>query len=118
VPTTYGAYKYIEFAYAQNLVAGYTDGTYQPTASLDRAQMAVVIARAIAGGDAAVPPGPVNPRFSDVPADFWAYKYVEYIAQDTIKVTQGYPDGLYHPEYTCTRDQMAVYVEKALPLMK
>jgi hypothetical protein len=118
VPTTYGAYKYIEFVYAQNLVTGFTDGTYQPAGTIDRAQMAVFIARTIAGSDAAVPPGPVKPRFSDVAADFWAYKYIEYIAQDSIKVTQGYPDGLYHPGDICTRDQMAVYVEKALPLMK
>jgi hypothetical protein len=52
-----------------------------------------------------------------VPADFWAYTYVEYIAQPTIAVTQGYPDGNYHPEYTCTRDQMAVYVTRAFKLM-
>jgi len=46
-----------------------------------------------------------------VPADFWAYKYVEYIAD--AEVTQGYPDGKYHPEVDVTRDQMAVYISRA-----
>jgi hypothetical protein len=31
-------------------------------------------------------------------------------------VTKGYPDGDYHPEYICTRDQMAVYVARAFRL--
>jgi hypothetical protein len=59
---------------------------------------------------------PATPSFPDVPADFWAYKYVEYIAQESIGVTQGYPDGGYHPEYPCTRDQMAMYVAQAFKL--
>jgi hypothetical protein len=40
--------------------------------------------------------------------------YVEYIAGQG--VTHGYPDGSYHPEVTCTRDQMAVYVARAFGL--
>ena len=41
----------------------------------------------------------------------WCYPYVEYIKAEG--VTGGYPDGLYHPENLCTRDQMAVYVSRA-----
>jgi len=41
---------------------------------------------------------------------------VEYIADPERGVTQGYPDGRYHPEYPCTRDQMAVYVARAFRL--
>jgi hypothetical protein len=51
-----------------------------------------------------------------VATSFWAYKYVEYIAQPSVGVTKGYPDGDYHPEYICTRDQMAVYVARAFKL--
>ncbi|MBE9566329.1 MAG: S-layer homology domain-containing protein [Proteobacteria bacterium] len=44
----------------------------------------------------------------------WCYDHVEHIAERG--VTQGYFDGLYHPEYTCTRDQMAVYICRAFHL--
>jgi hypothetical protein len=44
----------------------------------------------------------------------WAYKHVEYcVGQDAVK---GYDDGLHHPQYPCTRDQMAVYVAREFDL--
>ncbi len=120
VTSTYWAYKYIEYAKAKGVVAGFPDGTYQPAVVVTRDQMAVYIARAIAtptaGADLVNYTPPATATFPDVPTDFWAYKYVEYIAQPGIAVTVGYPDGDYHPEYACTRDQMAVYVQRAFQL--
>jgi PKD repeat protein len=52
--------------------------------------------------------------FPDVPADFWSYRHIEYIA--AAQVAGGYTDGLYHPENPVTRDQMAVYISRALNL--
>jgi hypothetical protein len=78
--------------------------------------MAVFIARAHAGGEDMVPPGPVSPRFADVTRDgpwAWCYDAVEYIAAEGI--ASGYGDG-YHPERVCTRDQMAVFVCRAFGL--
>ena len=118
VPTDYWAFKYAEYAKAQNVVTGYSDGTYKPTDQVDRGQMAVFIARSIATptGEAGMvgytPPGTAS--FTDVPTSFWAYKYIEFIKSKS--VTGGYPDGLYHAEYVCTRDQMAVYVARAFKL--
>jgi hypothetical protein len=116
VAPDYWAYRYVEYASAKGVVEGYAGGSYRPLVALDRGQMAVFIARAIAGSDAAVASGPATPAFSDVPTSFWAYKYVEYIAHPSVAVTEGYPDGLYHPEYACTRDQMAVYVARGFGL--
>jgi len=120
VPTGYWAFKYVEYAVSEDVVKGYDDGTYKPADQVDRGQMAVFVARAIAtptdGADLVNYTPPTTATFSDVPTSFWAYKYVEYIAQPSIGVTQGYPDGLYHPEYVCTRDQMAVYVARAFKL--
>ncbi len=120
VPTSHWAYKYIEYARANQIVEGYEDGSYRPLATLDRGQMAAFIARAIAypmgdeGLAGYVPP--THPSFADVPAAFWAFKYIEYLAQGSVAVVRGYLDGLYHPEYVCSRDQMAVYVQRALEL--
>jgi uncharacterized repeat protein (TIGR02543 family) len=120
VPVDHWAFKYIEFARSQQIVEGYPDGTYKPEVALDRGQMAVFIARAIATptdrpGLTSYTPPP-TPTFSDVPTSFWSARFIEYIAQPTVGVAHGYPDGVYRPEYACTRDQMAVYVARAFGL--
>jgi hypothetical protein len=120
VPTDHWAFKWVEYAVAQNIVGGYGDGTYRPTNPVDRGQMAVFVARSIVtphGDEGLVGYAPPEtPTFSDVATDHWAYKYIEYIAQDSVAVSQGYGDGTYRPAVTVTRDQMAVYVQRAFNL--
>jgi len=115
VADDFWAYKYVEYAVSHNVVQGYEDGYYHPEILLDRGQMAVFIARSVAGDDASVPDGPASPTFPDVPTDFWSYKHVEYCVDQGI--VGGYPDGNYWPALPVTRDQMAVYVARALPLL-
>ncbi len=111
VPTDHWAYKYVEYARYWGVVGGYPDGTYKPDLEVDRGQMAVYVARAMAGGDGNVPDDPDGtPFFPDVPSSYWAYKYVEYCHDQG--VVSGYWDG-YHPEETVNRAQMAVYVARA-----
>ena len=50
--------------------------------------------------------------FSDVPFGSWAWAETE--AAYWYGIVQGYTDGLYHPEFEVTRDQMAVYVSRAV----
>ena len=118
VPADHWAFQYVEFAKERCVVTGYPDGTYQPAIAVDRGQMAVFVARATMIPSEAINLGgyqpPATPSFSDVPPDFWSYKHIEYIRSKGIAA--GYPDGLYHPERVCTRDQMAVYVAKAFGL--
>jgi hypothetical protein len=114
VATDYWAYKHIEYAAEHNVVGGYGDGTYHPEYTLDRGQMAVFIARAMAGDDESVPDPTGDPSFADVPADFWSYRHIEYIADQ--EVAGGYYDGLYHPENPVDRAQMAVFICRAFDL--
>jgi hypothetical protein len=114
IPTDFWCYKYIEYAVEHDIVGGYGDGTYQPQVTIDRGQMAVFIARAMAGDDESVPDPVGDPSFPDVPADFWSYRHIEYIADQ--EVAGGYYDGLYHPETFVTRDQMAVFICRAFDL--
>ncbi len=94
-------------------MGGYWDG-YHPGAVVDRAQMAVYVSRAMAGGDANVPDDPDGtPFFSDIPSSHWAYRYVEYCHDQG--VVGGYWDG-YHPEEVVNRAQMAVFVARAFAL--
>jgi len=112
VRTGHWAFLQVESSHRAGIVGGYPDGSYRPALQVTRDQMAVYIARAIAGGDDNVPDFTDTPTFPDVPGTFWALKYVEY-AVDQAVVT-GYDDGKYHPEYEVTRDQMAVYVARAM----
>jgi PKD repeat protein len=116
VPRDHWAYRYVEYAVAHDLVRGYADG-YHPDESVNRAQMATYIARAAAGGEAAVPEYTGAPSFRDVTSDnawAWALKYVEYAR--AARIIGGYSGGFYHPEYEVTRDQMAVYLARAFKL--
>jgi PKD repeat protein len=114
------AYRYVEYCAGLDLVQGYWDGTYRPSLVVNRGQMAVYVARAVAEppGDANVPEAPAgDPTFPDVTAEndwSWCYKHVEYIAG--LGIVQGYWDGSYRPERAVTRDQMAVYVARAFEL--
>jgi len=116
VPANHWALRYVQYAVAHEVVGGYDDGKYHPEYEVDRGQMAVFIARAMAGGDSSVPAYTGAPSFPDVPSTFWAFKYVQYIADDKRNVTQGYPDGNYWPDLPVSRDQMAVYVARAFGL--
>jgi beta propeller repeat protein len=94
------------------IVQGYPSGNYGPDDTVSRAQMAVYISRALAGGDAGVPASPTTVSFpDDVPADHWAYRYVEYAVAEG--VVQGYDATHYRPDTIVTRDQMAVFVARA-----
>ncbi len=112
VPWYFWAFDETGACYNAGIVGGYGDGLYHPELAVTRDQMAVYISRALAGGDEYVPEFTGTPTFPDVPAAFWALDHVEYtVAQN---VVTGYEDGTYHPEYAVTRDQMAVYVARAM----
>ena len=118
VPAGFWALKYVEYAADQGVVTGYDDGHYHPEYEVNRAQMAVYVARAMVApaGEADlahyVPSDPRN--FPDVASGFWAYKHIEYCVENG--VVAGYEDGMYHPEWVVTRDQMAVYIARAFQL--
>jgi len=95
-----------------DIVTGYPDGTYQPDGPVDRAEMAAYISRALAGGDEYVPDPTTDPGFTDIDETHWAYQYICYAVDQ--HVVQGYPEGDYRPAAIVTRDQMAVYVARAL----
>jgi Tol biopolymer transport system component len=125
VASDFWAYAQIRACVDAGVVQGYADGTYGPAIPVSRDQMAVYISRALAGGDAAVPPGPVTATFEDVPNTglgesgtdpFWAYKYIEYCV--ALGVVQGYDATHYGPAIAVTRDQMAVFIARAKGWLK
>lgn len=94
------------------IVRGYPEGTYHPDEAVSRAQMAVYISRALAGGEENVPEFTDTPTFTDVREGYWALNHVEYAADQG--VVAGYGDGSYRPEEPLDRGQMAAYVARAM----
>jgi hypothetical protein len=87
---------------------GFGDGNYWPGLVVNRAAMAVFVARGAGYTDTA----PTTPTFSDIATDFWSYNEIERCVANN--VVGGYPDGTYRPNVTVTRDQMAVYIQRAV----
>lgn len=108
------AHRYIEYVAQQGAAEGYPDGGYHPDETVNRAQMAVYMARARAGDDTAIGEPTGAPSFPDIEPSHWAYRYIEYAKNAGI--VQGFPDGNYHPGLAVTRDQMAVFVARTFDL--
>jgi len=121
------AFREIEEAWAKGITLGYPDELYHPEFVCSRDQMAVFVARALAGGDDNVPDPPAGTQsFFDVPSTgygtdgtdpYWAYKYIEYCFDQG--VVEGYVDPQtktlhYRPLFTVTRDMMAVFMARAV----
>lgn len=110
VPVGYWAFAEIEGLKAAGGIQGYQP-VFKPDDIADRATVAVGVARAMAGSDSAVPAGPATPSYSDVPTDFWAYKYIEYLKTQNVMV--GYEGGTFKPEDKALRYTMAIVIARA-----
>jgi len=61
-----------------------------------------------------ISPAPATATFPNVPTSHWAFQFVEALAASGI--TQGQPDGNFHPADPVTRAQMATFLCRALGL--
>ena len=83
-------------------IQGYPDGTFRPSASVTRAQMASMLARNLSNNNV---PNTKVVSYSDT-AQSWAKNEIEYI--HTQGMMRGYSDHLFGPNDGITRAQMAV----------
>jgi len=107
---------------AANIVSGYDDGLYHPDWPVTRDQMAVYIARGQGWVSIGDPMDTAPELFPDVPAGFWAGTAIQACVDNNVVAGYPYPDPdnpgetfyLYVPSETVTRDQMAVYIARAM----
>ena len=109
VPTSQQFYKYIETIFHNGITGGCGSGTYCPTSSVTRAQMAVFLLKS-AHGASFVPP-PCAGIFGDVACPSLFADWIEELANEGI--TGGCGGGDYCPDNAVTRAQMAVFLLKA-----
>jgi len=112
LPETSGAWAafYIEECAGRVplIVGGFDDGTYRPGLEVDRAQMAVYMARSLK-----LPTGPYEGSFAaDVPESHWAWPWIEALAR--VEIVSGFGGGYYQPDLPVDRAAMAVYVARGM----
>jgi Matrixin/S-layer homology domain len=108
VPLTHPYYTYIEKLAQRGITSGCGGGYYCPDQPVSRDQMAVFIERALGLFN---PPPPSGQRFLDVPPSFWAYSFIADFSNRGI--TAGCTSNTYCPAGLVTREQMAVFMERA-----
>jgi plastocyanin len=105
-------YPFIETLFHNNVTGGCAGGGYCPTNPVTRAQMAVFLLKS-KFGSAHIPPPCTGTVFTDVPCTGGAFDpWIEELA--SLQITGGCGGGLYCPTNTVTRQQMAVFLLKAL----
>ncbi|HEY7112599.1 MAG TPA: S-layer homology domain-containing protein [Thermoanaerobaculia bacterium] len=124
VPRSQPFYKKIETLLHNGITGGCTTTTYCPGDTVSRGQMAIFLAKGIAGTAALVPAkGSVGAQayrcasggvslFTDVLATDVDCKHVHYMAAQN--VTAGCSAGKYCPNDSVTRIQMAGFIAKAI----
>jgi hypothetical protein len=110
VSGTHWAAPWIERLYAAGITGGCGTNPliYCPENSVTRAQMAVFLEKGLHGSSYSPPD--MIPTFTDI-GGHWAEDWIEALKNDGI--TSGCGTGIYCPENTVTRAQMAVFLLKA-----
>ena len=110
VPPTSPYFKFIQKLRDLGITSGCTATTYCPNDSVTRAEMAVFII--VSRYETTPYTYPQTPYFTDVPATNLFFPFIQKMAQDGI--TSGCGAGLFCPNQSLTRGQMAVFIVTGL----
>jgi|GEM_PF-1875072 len=108
VPSTFWAYKEINFLKDFNIINGYSDGTFRPNNSVTRAQAAIMLKRAFNLDTSSVK----DPMFKDVKQDYHAYKEIAAVVEAGFIEKGEY----FRPNDYLTRGEMAKILVRAFHL--
>lgn len=99
-------YKEIAAVVEAGIMSGREDNTFDPSATLTRAQMAKIVAIAYKLK------GTSSIAFKDVPKDHWAYTYVQQLAANNI--TTGYDGNIYKPNEAISRAHFGLFLYRTI----
>jgi hypothetical protein len=113
VPRTSAYYRFVETLLHAGVTAGCSSTAYCPANATTRQEMAVFVLVAKEGAGC-VPPACTTPVFADVPASSPFCRYVEEMYRRGIVTGCASSPLRYCPTETTTREQMAVFLLRAL----
>lgn len=99
------ASDFINATAGQKVMNAFSDGNFKPEQTLSRAQVATMLSRILNLGKSEEKYDTWPTSFNDVPADHWAFRYIE-IAQ-RLKVLPDNYQSEFHPEQAVTRAEAA-----------
>lgn len=106
VPFGYDFYTTIMDLAEKGIVVGYSDGRYGINDNITRAEVAVMLVRALG-----LSIDGLESPFTDVPSTHWAAGHIAAAAN--AKILNGYGDGRFGPANKITRAELAVMVANA-----
>ena len=114
VPVDHPFAGWIEKSYADGLTSECSTDPplYCPDHPLSRAEAAVFLVHLV-HGPAYNPPPPTGKVFQDVPATYWAAKWIEQLHRDDLAAGSSTDPALYRSDDPTTRAEMAVFLGKA-----
>jgi len=92
------------------ILTGYPDGTFKPSATITRAELATIAVRFVFNGSLDSFP-PNLPTFSDI-SGHWAENYIRLACE--LGYVNGYPDGSFRPNQPITRAEVATLLNNVL----
>lgn len=106
IPANHIYYKEIAAVAEAGIMSGRGNNTFDPDATLTRAQMAKIVALAYdLKGTSTI-------EFKDVPKTDWAYTYIQQLAANNI--TTGYSGNLYKPNESISRVHFGLFLYRAI----
>nr|WP_246320460.1 S-layer homology domain-containing protein [Paenibacillus qinlingensis] len=104
----------IEALVNSGVLAGYEDGTFQPTKSVTRAELAKILVLSL--GLKIDSSQRTSPSFQDVDSSSWYSDYVKTLV--AAGITEGTSTGTFSPNANVTREELIVFIIRALQLDK
>ena len=109
VKASYWAASEIAAVKNAGLMVGYPDGTFRPDQTLSRAEIAVILVRAFE-----LTANQNEVLFSDLGQSGWSWADQSIVTLSNLGLASGTGNGLFQPDKTLTRAEMAVFLTNAL----
>lgn len=117
VPQNHPYANAITYVQSERIVSGYSDGTYRPNDSINRAEFTkIVVGSIVIGPDIeGCSKTDEGPKLSDVPTSSW---FIDYVCTARKRgIISGYPDGTFQPGKSINTAEAAKIVVKTFGLV-